>query len=347
MNLKDREPDGLLILPHVRVQNANAISSPLTHGFPSMTAFLGFMWALGRKLAAAGIPLKLEKIGVICHWHQEQTQEGYVRTFRLTRNPVDKDGGTAAIVEEGRIHLDLTLVFQLGVVEQESEAHFLFRSDEALRQKTAWEIRELVGAMRIAGGTVLPPKPSPGIHVTPVLLGWPDQEMEQHTLFRRLRRQWLPGFALVERDDLLQQRLDQLRRQDPEVTLLDAWLDLSRFNFLSSQDEKGHIAWTHDRPKGSGWIVPIPIGYAALSNLYAGGQVANARDQSTPFRFVEGVYSIGQWISPHRLQSVRNLFWWGESHDDGLYRCCNDYAPLPVEDDAEYSSNPPMSAETL
>src|SRR5690606_23363604 len=77
----------LLILPRLRIQNANAISSPLTHGFPSMTAFLGFMWALGRRLAAAGIPLKLEKVGVICHWYQEQAQEGYVRTFHLTRNP--------------------------------------------------------------------------------------------------------------------------------------------------------------------------------------------------------------------------------------------------------------------
>ena len=31
----------LLVLPRLRIQNANAISSPLTHGFPSMTAFLG------------------------------------------------------------------------------------------------------------------------------------------------------------------------------------------------------------------------------------------------------------------------------------------------------------------
>ncbi|CAM5190062.1 hypothetical protein CDEN61S_00776 [Castellaniella denitrificans] len=213
MNLKDRGPDGLLVLPHVRVQNANAISSSLTHGFPSMTAFLGFMWALGRKLAQADIPLKLEKIGVICHWHQEQTQEGYVRTFRLTRNPVDKDGSTAAIVEEGRIHLDLTLVFQLGVIEQEGETHPLFHSDGALRQKIAWDIRNLVEAMRIAGGSVLPPKPGPGIRVTPSLIGWPDQEAERQALFRRLRRQWLPGFALVGRDDLLQRRLEQLRLQ--------------------------------------------------------------------------------------------------------------------------------------
>ena len=31
-------------LPHLRIQNANAISSPLTHGFPSITAFTGLMW---------------------------------------------------------------------------------------------------------------------------------------------------------------------------------------------------------------------------------------------------------------------------------------------------------------
>ena len=43
----------LLVLPRLRVQNANAISSPLTHGFPSMTAFLGLMWALERKAVAA------------------------------------------------------------------------------------------------------------------------------------------------------------------------------------------------------------------------------------------------------------------------------------------------------
>ena len=39
----------LLVLPRLRVQNANAISSPLPHGFPAMTAFLGLMWALERK----------------------------------------------------------------------------------------------------------------------------------------------------------------------------------------------------------------------------------------------------------------------------------------------------------
>ena len=106
------KPQALLILPHLRVQNANAISSPLTHGFPSMTAFLGLMWALERKLEVHDLPLALDSVGVVCHDFDEQTTEGgYVKTFRLTRNPIDKDGGTAAIVEEGRMHMEITLVF--------------------------------------------------------------------------------------------------------------------------------------------------------------------------------------------------------------------------------------------
>ena len=64
--------DYLMVLPHLRVQNANAVSSPLTHGFPSMTAFLGLMWALERRCRAAGLDLAFRAVGVVCHDHQEQ-----------------------------------------------------------------------------------------------------------------------------------------------------------------------------------------------------------------------------------------------------------------------------------
>ena len=70
------QPQAILVLPHLRVQNTNAISSPLTHGFPSITAFTGLMWALQRKLAQANIPLQLLSVGVVCHHHQEQAVAG-------------------------------------------------------------------------------------------------------------------------------------------------------------------------------------------------------------------------------------------------------------------------------
>ena len=347
MNLKDLEPDGVLILPHLRIQNANAVAGSLAHGFPSMTAFLGFMWALSRRLAAEGVPLRFEKIGVVCHWHQEQTVEGYVRTFRLTRNPVDRHGDTAAIVEEGRIHLDITLVLQVKTVRQDGVINVLFQSDPTLRQQTAWRIRGLVGTMRVAGGTVLPPRSAPGVRVTPELIAWPDGEEARHDIFRHLRRRWLPGFALIGRDDLLQRRLESLRQTDSSATVLDAWLDLSRFNYRSGRDGNGNVIWNHDRPEGSGWIVPIPVGYVALSGLQQGGSVVNSRDQHTPFRFVESVYSVGQWIGPHRLHGLRDLLWWGEyQQDSGLYRCCNGYVvPGSMDDSFDLPPDTSMNEE--
>src|SRR5690625_2548598 len=113
----------LIVIPRLRVQNANAISSPLTHGFPAMTAFLGLMWALERKLQKAGIDVPMNAIGVVCHDHQEQvTEGGFVKTFCLTRNPVNKAGKTAAIVEEGRIHLEVSLVIGINT-ESWSDEH--------------------------------------------------------------------------------------------------------------------------------------------------------------------------------------------------------------------------------
>ena len=75
------------------------------------------MWALQRKLAQADVPLQLQGVGVVCHHHQEQVYgKGKLYApseFNLTRNPVDKDGSTAAIVEEGRMHLQITLVLAI------------------------------------------------------------------------------------------------------------------------------------------------------------------------------------------------------------------------------------------
>ncbi len=316
------ESQGLLVLPHLRIQNANAISSPLTHGFPSMTAFLGLMWALERKLCASGIGMVFDSVGVICHDFDEQvTEGGYTKAFRLTRNPVDKDGSTAAIVEEGRIHLDITLVFGVSseTVLAEAEA----------RQALADTVAETLAGMRVAGGSILPTRGADA-HRGAELIRLAEDPAEAHKQFRQLRRRWLPGFALVCRDDLLAQRLSHLQATVPTATGLDALLDLSRINWrpepgAPSDTERKTVEWKPEPREG--WIVPIPVGYGALSDVHPAGSVKNARDSRTDFRFVESLYSIGQWISPHRLGHLRELLWYGHSDiDGGLYRCRNDFA---------------------
>ena len=322
--------DAVLVLPRLRVQSANAISSPMTWGFPSITAFIGLMHALARRLPADS-GLEFRGVGVICHDFEAQvTEGGYTRAFRLTRNPVDKDGSTAAIVEEGRIHLDITLVFLVNLAAS--------RWAETERQQLAQRVSNVVADMRIAGGSVLPPLPgSPHRVPRPQLRLLPDGENDRSDDFRRMSRRWLPGFALVARDELLHDHLAQLQKADAKATVLDAWLDLSRLNHRATRttlvdDKTGAaseaIEWVTERPKG--WTVPIPVGYAALSELHAAGTVVSARDTTTPFRFVESVYSIGQWISPHRLTDVNDLLWYSQYDDaNRLYRCYNDFAVSP------------------
>lgn len=308
----------LLVFPHLKVHNANAISSPLTHGFPSITAFLGLMWALERKTRAAGMELPFNAVGVVCHDHEEQTTDGdFVKSLLLTRNPVGKDGKTAAIVEEGRIHLDVSLLL----------AVYAENWDEDAQQRDLQTIAGLLQGMRIAGGTLLPSTGPQSSRHRPWIADFTDDD---HNDFRKLRARLLPGSALVARDDLIDRRLQELQATTPDTTRLDAWLSLSRINWhFDPTAENGKGAWKHDRAKGSGWVVPIPVGYGALGELHAAGSVANARDTTTPFRFVESLYSMGEWIGPHRLHSPQDLLWYADSRpDEGLYRCRNDYRAL-------------------
>ena len=340
----------LLLVPHLQVQNANAISSPMTWGFPGITAFVGLMGALERKLGADS-GLQFNGVGVVCHRFEAQTHRGYTHSFHLSRNPVRKDGSTAGIVEEGRIHLDISLVFDVSVSSQVA--------DDAARQQLAQTVADLLATMRIAGGSVIAPHtPQPRRALQPQLRIEAEEPEQQQKEFAQLSRRLLPGFALVARDDLLQTHqhtLSQRQTESPETgraapaTALDAWLDLSRINTRAvrvpaapgapatgeapapgaADDKPGaaeRIEWQRDvRP---GWLVPIPVGYAALSALHSAGSVVQARDATTPLRFVESVFSIGQWISPHRLRNAAQLIWW-PTHDEatGLYRCRNACAP--------------------
>ncbi|MDZ4349380.1 MAG: type I-F CRISPR-associated protein Csy2 [Xanthomonadaceae bacterium] len=332
------ESTGLLVLPRLRVQNANAVSSPLTHGFPSMTAFVGLMWALERRLAerrhTLSTAIGFDSVAVICHDHEEQTVgDRFARAFRLTRNPVDKDGNTAAIVEEGRIHLDITLIFGVS-------GNFV-DVDDTQRQDLACAIAETVASMRIAGGTVLASR-GPAWRHKPQLEIQPQDAQASARAFRRLRGRWLPGFALVCRDDLLTRRHNELRQTEPDATALDAVLDLSRINWRAPNAEPATIdsvngearkpeptaskvEWQHDRTDG--WIVPIPVGYGALTDVQRPGSVRNARSPLAPLRFVESLYSVGQWIGPHHLTDVSQMLWYPDfDPEQGVYRCRNEFA---------------------
>lgn len=319
--------DYLLEIPRLRIQNANAISSPHTWGFPAMSAFVGLMHALERRLRAAGIELQLDGVGVVCHRHEPQiSRNGHTHVFHLTRNPVDKKGDTAAIVEEGRTHLEITLVFAASGAAAEEHSQGVGPDLEAA-------IADILPTLRIASGSIQPPLTRRGTlpqpRLFPVAEGKEDQEKQARSLLRR----WLPGFALLGRDDLLHEHLARQQETDPDTDLLDAWLDIARLNWAArreeADDEKNETIHWERRGPSRGWLVPIPVGYGALGPVHEAGTVEGARDDQTPFRFVESLYSLGEWKSPHRLRSPADLLWYVDNQEaDGLYRLRNDYARI-------------------
>lgn len=317
-------PEALLLLPRLRVQNANAISGPLTWGFPAVTAFTGFVHALQRKLSEE-MAIALDGVAIVCHQHQAQTSfpaGKRTRVFHLTRNPVGRDGGTAAIVEEGRMHLEVSLLIGVG-----GDALY----DGVLdRQSIAQRVWELALGMRLAGGSVLPPTWALGKRSQPMLCEWPGTVEKETALSRKLAQHLLPGFALIPRDDLLIQHTAALRERDASLTSLDALLDLTRLNIdppgSANDDGQPNDAW-HVR-RHSGWLVPIPVGYRSLS-AHAPGSVRNARDREVPFHFVESLYGLGEWRSPLRFGDIRQLLWYHQAEPDaGLFRCNTPFLDL-------------------
>lgn len=316
---------GLLILPRLQVQNANAISGPLTWGFPSPTAFTGFAHALERRLKQEGLLSQgFGGVGILCHGFAPQVAQPAgkrTRVFSLSRNPVStrkdadkfiREGTPPAIVEEGRAHMEVSLLI---AVKDE-----FFETEGVEFVKAAAHV---VQGMRLAGGSILPTRP--GARHAARWQSLPDHLEGQLKSFASLRRHLLPGFALVQRPDLLAAHLAEM---EAPATALDALLDLVRLNVepvATNPEKPENVEWqVRKRP---GWLVPLPIGYAGISQLYPPGEVENPRDEATPFRFVESLYSLGQWIGPHRLTELQQLLWHTESDADaGLYRCVNRYS---------------------
>lgn len=282
----------ILLIPKIRVQNANALSSPYTIGFPAMTAWLGGVHALERKLKHGHPQLQFKSMAVICHEIDLQTYKGpgdYVHSIIGTGNPLDKSGKRPSFIEEARCHLHVSLVM-------ECEGLGLIDYDEFTRQIE----HECRGNMKLAGGDVL------DLSVPSML------EISTESDFRKLMRQLMPGHCLIERRDLMMNAMQE--GQDA----IDALLDHLKIYHRCEQDDDGNVTWSSHRME-PGWIVPIATGFHGITDL---GQAQNQRDPETPHRFAESVVTLGQFVMPYRMKDLDNMLWhYHADLENNLYLC--------------------------
>lgn len=306
-----------LILPRIKVEGANAISGIL-YGFPAVTHFLGYVHALSREIDAR-LGVKLGGCGIICHHHQIHTYQigkGRENIFSLTRNPLTKEGATSPFNEEGRIGMEVSLVIECDFTQDD------FSIGNGFEKKKDFEklVDQLAVVRRLAGGVITEMAPSQ-FHESL------QDEVKAGLQFRRILRRLFPGFVLRDRSEIFEEYLSK----HPALSTVEAMLDFYALKYkavdpLDSEiAESGKIEWKQiPKPSGRGWIVPIQCGYKAISPLYEGGKTACTRDLNVPFRFVEPIYGLGEWMGIHRIQNIDSMIWQYQ-YDEDFYICLNNY----------------------
>ena len=286
-----------LLIPHLKLHNANAMSSPYTIGFPAMTAWLGAVHALQRKLQSKGCEVSLTKVGVSCHEFNLQTYKGqgdFVHSIIGTANPLDKDGSRPAFIEEARCHLEVSLLIECQNIDPDEKEQFLE------------DVQQLICSMKFASGDVLAVKKCQILQF--------DEDADQDRELKPILNKLMLGHVLVERRDLVIESMKQGK------DALDAVLDCLKVTHSSSVDENGKVIWTSKR-NAQGWLVPIAVGFQGISEL---GIAKNQRDADTPHRFAEAVLTLGEFIMPYRIESIDQLLWqYHVDLENNLYLCQN------------------------
>lgn len=358
-----------LVLSKVKVQNANTIAG-FTWGFPAITQFLGFVHALSRKISnkyEGDYHTEFSGCMVIANQVHNKVYRPKPHAdfeFIQSRNPPTlerhKNGKKVPVIEEGKLNVTVSLVLEI------KKDLMLNTEQVAVFERY---IKDLCLRMRIAGGLIL--------DIGSVDFFSANSLESEGKQLNKIKRLCMPGFVLQDRSGYLENHLLNLQKTDPQVKLLDAWLDfialrqvarpichliddylaknaagdemLPTLNdlWLQHKEQPYHIDripselvsyfdeqqseldsklveqwqnylnpnenvsanWEYVKKPESGFLVPIMVGYKAISDIYEPGKVGHVRDLDTSTCFVEAVYSIGEWISAHRVQQLMDFIW--------------------------------------
>jgi CRISPR-associated protein Csy2 len=291
----------ILLIQNIKIHNANALSSPYTIGFPAMTAWLGFMHALERKLQNSNFSdIKFTGLIVSClniNLHTYKGKGDFVSSIIATGNPLDKAGKRPSFIEEARCDIEVSIAIEceIGIIDYDEFTNF---------------IDNLLPLMKIASGDILSFKSSKHLEVN-------------NNNPRGLTKYLMPGFCLVSRQNLITQAMQN--GKDAIDALLD-YIKTTR-DIEINESKKTINDKTHN--KGEGWLVPIAIGYQGISDIKI---TKNQRDANTPHKFAESIITLGEFKMPHHFASIDEMIWrYKRDEENDLYLCQNDFLTTTQE----------------
>lgn len=145
------------------------------------------------------------------------------------------------------------------------------------------------------------------------------QEWEQHISVKPYSSENIPKNIRAVMDALLPDR--KLKK------LTDEWKS------YCSPTEKTAAQWELLQKPFEGYLVPLITGYKAISKVYENHEIKNTRDNETPVCFVESVHSVGEWMSPHRIDKLEDLLW--SYHYEENWYLCKQVVDRKIEEEEE------------
>ncbi len=290
-----------LLLPQMKIQDANAMSSIYTIGFPAMTAWLGAVHALERKITGApGLEhIRFTGTAVSCHSCDLQVYRGqgdYRNSIIGTANPLRKKGANferPPFIEEARIHLSVSLLIEVKNHKGVDDEKLIKRLDGAV-YGMKWVSGDLIRCGQLK-----------------LLRAEEGDEKDERAVLRTL----MPGYVLIERRDLMERAMKNGENG------LDALLHLVSAHYSARRDEAGKVIGWNSWRKEPGWLVPIAVGFKGLAPL---GHVKKQRDLKTPHRFAESVLTLGEFRLPIRFRCIDEILWhYTYQEKSALYLCEN------------------------
>ncbi len=149
---------------------------------------------------------------------------------------------------------------------------------------------------------------------------YPKDEQKQQ-LFRQWQMHKAPPYDQKVIPESLKEYFGSMPEKDADKKLLTQWKD------YCSPNEKIDADWEYIPKPKQGFLVPVMIGYKAISPVYKNAEVANTRDNETDVCFVEAVHSIGEWQGVHRIRDAEALkqSLWHYDYQEHWYLCTQDH----------------------
>lgn len=293
------------ILSHLRIHNANAMSSNYTIGFPAITAWLGGMHALQRRINqnSSFNQVKFNRIGIVSHDYDLQTYSNHsrFRSLKGTSNPLTRDEERPPFVEEARIDLDVSLIIEVSGIT----------IDDCLTLQNI--IFNNLQYIKFAGGDIISHR-NKNLFINGKDIFFIHDNEEDDSAIRQCIKFCMPGFVLIERKELLV-------NYNIERNNLDKLLDFLKVTYTAIETSEDSFDWDASKVE-AGWIIPIVVGFKGLSKL---SKVKNQRDHNKLHRFVEPIITLGEFKFVYHMAEIDEMMW-KYSYDElnTLYLCKNE-----------------------